>query len=115
MVPEPGSEEGEARELPVSPALLPGFSTALQVTRVLDPLFSRPLFWGFGRAGTRASRVVPVARMSAGKLCSGLGLPLPPGAPGSRETAREKQALEPGKGFGRRLGDLFLYYPQPRY
>lgn len=38
LVAEAGNEQGEARELPTSPARLPGFSAALQTRRAPGPL-----------------------------------------------------------------------------
>lgn len=57
LVPEADNEEGEARELPASPALLPGFSTALRVREgagsplLPTPCPGAPAGPGPGRAG----------------------------------------------------------------
>jgi len=82
-----------------------------------SPLLPTPCSGAAGGPGRgRAEPSRAGARISAGKLCAGLGLPLPPRAPGSREPARQGQASEPGQGFGWRLREaFFLYYPQSRY
>lgn len=98
LVPEAGNEEGKAREIPASPSLLPGFSTALEVRRVPGSLSFLPSAWGSGGPGCFWSRDLFM------KVVRWDGASTSPHAPDSREAGR--QVSEPLQGSG-----LEIYFP----